>query len=65
MRVTFLGTSSGAPTRSRNVSAPAVQRGSAWDLFDCGEVLHLAADLDIYELGAITEAVQKRPGPAV
>ncbi len=39
MQVTFLGTSSGVPTRSRNVSAIAVrlpQRSELW-LFDCGE----------------------------
>lgn len=37
--VTFLGTSSGVPTRSRNVSSVAVrlpQRAEVW-LFDCGE----------------------------
>jgi ribonuclease Z len=39
MHVTFLGTSSGAPTRQRNVSATAVQpeRGRQWVLVDCGE----------------------------
>lgn len=39
MEVTFLGTSSGVPTRSRNVSSVALrltQRGEIW-LFDCGE----------------------------
>lgn len=39
MRLTFLGTSSGAPTRSRNVTSIALQlpeRASLW-LFDCGE----------------------------
>ena len=39
MKVTFLGTSSGVPTRSRNVSAIALrlpQRAELW-LFDCGE----------------------------
>lgn len=39
MQVTFLGTSSGVPTRARNVSAVAVrlpQRSELW-LFDCGE----------------------------
>ncbi len=39
MQVTFLGTSSGVPTRSRNVSAVAMrlpQRSELW-LFDCGE----------------------------
>ncbi len=39
MQVTFLGTSSGVPTRSRNVSAVALrlpQRSELW-LFDCGE----------------------------
>jgi ribonuclease Z len=39
MKITFLGTSSGAPTRRRNVSATAIQpeRGKAWILVDCGE----------------------------
>ncbi|WP_041391584.1 ribonuclease Z [Prochlorococcus marinus] len=39
MQITFLGTSSGVPTRSRNVSALALrlpQRSELW-LFDCGE----------------------------
>ena len=39
MQITFLGTSSGVPTRTRNVSALAVrleQRSEIW-LFDCGE----------------------------
>ena len=39
MEITFLGTSSGVPTKSRNVSSVALrltQRGEIW-LFDCGE----------------------------
>ncbi len=39
MQITFLGTSSGVPTKARNVSAVAVklpQRAEVW-LFDCGE----------------------------
>ena len=39
MQITFLGTSSGVPTRSRNVSSVALrlpQRAEVW-LFDCGE----------------------------
>src|SRR5690242_16836422 len=39
MKITFLGTSSGAPSRYRNVSALALQfaqQAGAW-LFDCGE----------------------------
>lgn len=39
MQITFLGTSSGVPTRSRNVSCLALrlpQRAEVW-LFDCGE----------------------------
>ena len=39
MRLTFLGTSAGAPSRLRNVSAVALQfdQQSAFWLFDCGE----------------------------
>lgn len=39
MQITFLGTSSGAPSRQRNVSATAVspERGRRWLLVDCGE----------------------------
>ena len=39
MRITFLGTSAGVPTRARNVSCVALrppQRAEVW-LFDCGE----------------------------
>jgi ribonuclease Z len=39
VEITFLGTSAGVPTRSRNVSCVALrlpQRGEVW-LFDCGE----------------------------
>jgi ribonuclease Z len=39
LRITFLGTSAGVPTRGRNVSAAALrlpQRAEVW-LFDCGE----------------------------
>lgn len=39
MRITTLGTSSGIPTRHRNVSATALQpeSGKDWYLIDCGE----------------------------
>lgn len=39
LKFTFLGTSSGVPTRQRNVSGLAVQTalGAAWYLIDCGE----------------------------
>lgn len=37
MKVIPLGTSSGKPTLSRNVSALAVVRDGEWLLFDCGE----------------------------
>jgi len=39
MEITFLGTSSGVPTRARNVSSVALrlpQRAEFW-MFDCGE----------------------------
>ena len=39
MQFTFLGTSSGVPTRGRNVSALALraEQGKSWVLIDCGE----------------------------
>ena len=39
MELTFLGTSSGTPTRTRNVSAMAIKRANSkdWYLVDCGE----------------------------
>jgi ribonuclease Z len=39
MEVTFLGTSSGTPTKNRNVTAISVieSKGSDWYLIDCGE----------------------------
>ena len=58
MQVTFLGTSSGVPTRSRNVSAVAVrlpQRAEIW-LFDCGEATQhqfLRSDLRVSQLRRI------------
>ncbi|MEA5413220.1 ribonuclease Z [Synechococcus sp. BA-120 BA3] len=58
MQVTFLGTSSGVPTRSRNVSAVALrlpQRAELW-LFDCGEGTQhqfLRSDLRVSQLRRI------------
>ena len=58
MQITFLGTSSGVPTRSRNVSSAALrlpQRGELW-LFDCGEGTQhqiLRSDLKISQLTRI------------
>ncbi|HEX8687628.1 MAG TPA: ribonuclease Z [Pyrinomonadaceae bacterium] len=55
MRVTFLGTSAGVPTRARNVSCVALrlpQRGEVW-LFDCGEGTQhqlLRSDLNISQV---------------
>ena len=55
VKITFLGTSAGVPTRARNVSAVALrlpQRGEAW-LFDCGEGTQqqlLRSDLNISQL---------------
>jgi len=39
MEIIFLGTSSGVPTKSRNISGIAIkrQRSKAWYLIDCGE----------------------------
>ncbi len=58
VQITFLGTSSGVPTRSRNVSSVALrlpQRGELW-LFDCGEGTQhqiLRSDLKISQLTRI------------
>jgi ribonuclease Z len=58
VQVTFLGTSSGVPTRARNVSAVAVrlaQRSELW-LFDCGEGTQhqfLRSDLRLSQLRRI------------
>ena len=58
VQVTFLGTSSGVPTRSRNVSAVALrlpQRSELW-LFDCGEGTQhqfLRSDLRVSQLSRI------------
>ena len=58
MQVTFLGTSSGVPTRSRNVSSVALrlpQRSELW-LFDCGEATQhqfLRSDLRVSQLRRI------------
>lgn len=58
VQITFLGTSSGVPTRSRNVSAVALrlpQRSELW-LFDCGEGTQhqfLRSDLRISQLRRI------------
>jgi ribonuclease Z len=57
-RLTFLGTSSGTPTRERNVSALAVQilPGARWLLVDCGEGTQhrlLRTGLSLRELAAV------------
>ena len=58
MQVTFLGTSSGVPSRSRNVSAVALrlpQRADLW-LFDCGEATQhqfLRSELRVSQLRRI------------
>ena len=58
VQVTFLGTSSGVPTRGRNVSSVAVrlpQRAELW-LFDCGEGTQhqfLRSDLRVSQLRRI------------
>jgi ribonuclease Z len=58
VQVTFLGTSSGVPTRTRNVSAVALrlpQRSELW-LFDCGEGTQhqfLRSDLRVSQLRRI------------
>lgn len=58
MQITFLGTSSGVPTRSRNVSGIALrlpQRAELW-LFDCGEGTQhqfLRSELKVSQLSRI------------
>ena len=58
MQVTFLGTSSGVPTKGRNVSAVALrlpQRAELW-LFDCGEATQhqfLRSELRVSQLRRI------------
>jgi ribonuclease Z len=58
VEITFLGTSSGVPTRSRNVSSVALrlpQRAEVW-LFDCGEGTQhqfLRSDLKISQIQKI------------
>lgn len=58
MQITFLGTSSGVPTRSRNVSSVALrlpQRAELW-LFDCGEGTQhqiMRSDLKISQINRI------------
>jgi ribonuclease Z len=58
LQITFLGTSSGVPTRSRNVSGVALrlpQRAEVW-LFDCGEGTQhqfLRSDLRISQIRRI------------
>lgn len=58
MQITFLGTSSGVPTRSRNVSSIALrlpQRAEIW-LFDCGEGAQhqfLRSDLRISQISRV------------
>lgn len=58
MQITFLGTSSGVPTRARNVSSIALrlpQRAELW-LFDCGEGTQhqfLRSDLKVSQLSRI------------
>ncbi|MDT5159415.1 MAG: ribonuclease [Acidobacteriota bacterium] len=58
MRITFLGTSAGVPTRARNVSCVALrlpQRGEVW-LFDCGEGTQqqvLRSDLNLSQITRI------------
>ncbi|MFC3033830.1 ribonuclease Z [Pseudoalteromonas fenneropenaei] len=58
MELHFLGTSSGSPSRSRNVAATAVsfERSKAWLLVDCGEGTQhqiMKSQLSPYHLAAI------------
>ncbi len=58
MELLFLGTSSGTPTKTRNVTALALieDQGSAWSLVDCGEGTQhqlLRTPLSVRDLQAI------------
>ena len=58
MDLLFLGTSSGTPTRSRNVSGLALveETGKRWYLIDCGEATQhqlLRTPLSLHDLNAI------------
>jgi ribonuclease Z len=58
MKLTFLGTSSGTPTRQRNVSGLAVQTvlGADWFLVDCGEGTQhrlLQTPLSLHDMAAV------------
>lgn len=58
MDILFLGTSSGTPTRQRNVTAIALveERSRAWHLIDCGEATQhqlLKTNLSLHNLHAI------------
>ena len=58
LKLTFLGTSSGTPTRQRNVSGLAVQTvlGADWFLIDCGEGTQhrlLQTPLSLHDMAAV------------
>ena len=58
MKLTFLGTSAGKPTKERNVSALALEfdQDNKWYLFDCGEATQhqiLRTSLSVGKLAAI------------
>ncbi len=58
LKLTFLGTSSGTPTRQRNVSGLAVQTvlGADWFLVDCGEGTQhrlLQTPLSLHDMAAV------------
>jgi ribonuclease Z len=58
IELTFLGTSAGVPTRSRNVSGLALrpEQSSGWLLFDCGEATQhqiMKSSLSLYRLERI------------
>jgi ribonuclease Z len=58
LKLTFLGTSSGTPTRHRNVSGLAVQTvlNADWFLFDCGEGTQhrlLRTPLSLHDMAAV------------
>jgi len=57
MKLQFLGTSAGSPTRTRNVTALALgfDQGQGWYLFDCGEATQHQLQKSPFSLGRLSK----------